>query len=456
MKSLPQELLSSLSFIKEFDPEAFQAAHLQSSSTSIRLHPQKPAALKFDTDIKVPWCDEGIYLTERPLFTTDPLFHAGAYYVQEASSMFLSHAIKEIFPDKNHLRVLDLCAAPGGKSTLAASLLGESSLLISNEVIRTRATILEENVVRWGYTNNWVTSNDPKDFGKLTGYFDLIVVDAPCSGSGLFRKDQKALENWSMDNVALCAARQKRILTDVWDSLKENGVLIYATCSYSPEENEEILDWISELFDVSSIDISLKTEWNIVVTHSAKKQFSCYRFFPDKVHGEGFFIAAIRKNNAVPSPKIPKNKPSSTEKIKQLSKSILTEKDQCFIESDNGWKAILKEHEQDYLLLKSNLYLRKTGVNIGAFTAKEWIPDHEVAMSIDRHKDLPAKETDRETALRFLKKEDIGSMELHKGWYLVTYQGLSLGWIKSLGNRSNNYLPKHWRIRMELPPEDQA
>ncbi len=454
MKLLPRALLSSLSFIEEFNLNEFQEAHRHPSATSLRFHPRKITPAIAGTT--VPWCETGIYLSERPLFTTDPVFHAGGYYVQEASSMFLDHAVKQLFPEQTQLRVLDLCAAPGGKSTLLASLLTENSLLISNEVIRTRAAILEENTVRWGYTNHWVTSNDPKDFGTINGYFDLMVVDAPCSGSGLFRKDPKALENWTMENVTICAARQKRILADAWNCLKENGVLIYATCSFSPQENEEILDWLSDEFEVSSIPLRTEKKWNIVETFSYKNRLCGYRFFPDKLRGEGFFIAAIRKNSVSSPTKIPKEKPSSLEKIKEYSKTILTENNWHFIESPDGWKAILKEHEADYRLLKSRFYLRKTGVNIGTFTPKEWIPHHEVAMSIDRYKDLPAKEVDRETALRFLKKEDIGSRELPKGWYLVTYQGLSLGWIKSLGNRSNNYLPKHWRIRMELPPEDQA
>ena len=453
---LPETILQSLSNVKDFDSAAFQEAHLHPPATSIRLHPAKQANLPFEQTIPVPWCQDGIYLSERPVFTLDPLFHAGSYYVQEASSMFLDHAVKQLFPDRDHLRVLDLCAAPGGKSTLLASLLGEKSLLISNEVIRSRATILEENAVRWGYSNNWVSSNDPKDFGKLSGYFDLIVVDAPCSGSGLFRKDEKALENWSQANVLHCAARQKRILADVWDSLKEDGVLIYATCSYSPEEDEEIIDWINDELGAAALTVPLKKDWNIVESISPKNHFPCYRFFPDKVRGEGFFIAAIRKNRSAPSLKAPKARLAPQEKVGQLSKTILEDKDWSFIETGEGWQAFLKDHETDYLQLKTFLYLRKTGVTIGNFTPKEWIPHHELAMSIDKHSALQTVDVNRETALRFLKKEDTGNMELPKGWYLVTYQGLSLGWIKSIGSRNNNYLPKNWRIRMELPPEDQA
>ncbi|HEY1033070.1 MAG TPA: RsmB/NOP family class I SAM-dependent RNA methyltransferase, partial [Flavipsychrobacter sp.] len=229
MIHLPEILLKNLQGVKGFNKEAFIAAHQQAAVTSVRLNPYKVSGV-FHNAEKVPWCSEGRYLDARPVFTLDPLFHAGAYYVQEASSMFLQQALKATVPDNNNLRVLDLCAAPGGKSTLIASLLGKDSLLVSNEVIRTRASILEENMSRWGYMNTWVTSNDPKDFGKLKGYFDVIVVDAPCSGSGLFRKDERALGEWSEANVALCSGRQQRILADVWPALKEGGVLIYATC----------------------------------------------------------------------------------------------------------------------------------------------------------------------------------------------------------------------------------
>ena len=174
--------------------------------------------------------------------------------------MFLDYLIRALVPERKNLRVLDLCGAPGGKSTLLASLLDDSSLLISNEVIRSRATILEENAVRWGYTNNWVTSNDPKDIGRIGGYFDLIVVDAPCSGSGLFRKDQAALEDWTEANVQLCSQRQKRIIADVWPSLKEDGILIYATCSYSPEEDEQILDWLGSEYGVETFNVDVAAE----------------------------------------------------------------------------------------------------------------------------------------------------------------------------------------------------
>lgn len=452
MHKIPESLINNLKSVKGFDEKAFLEAHQQAPVTAVRLHPEKAASV-FKDGMSVPWCREGLYLKERPVFTLDPLFHAGAYYVQEASSMFLDYLVRSILPDRSGLRVLDLCAAPGGKSTLLASALEKSSLLISNEVIRTRASILEENIVRWGYTNNWVTSNDPKDFGKLEGYFDLIVVDAPCSGSGLFRKDERAVNEWSENNVLLCSQRQQRIISDVWSSLKESGFLIYATCSYSPQEDEEILDWLSESFAVSSVNVTFPKEWGII-TSVSKDELTGYRFFPDKVNGEGFFIAALQKKEAAEALALPRFKTLHDKKAAEQS-AFLTDSgnDLAVLKSKDEFIGIDRQHEPDFHLLNKLLYLRKTGVSLGNPANKEWLPAHDVALSIDRSKGIPSVAVTKEQALRFLKKEDMNLPLTEKGWMLITYEGLGLGWIKSLGNRLNNYLPKHWRIRMELPSE---
>lgn len=455
MKELPRELLHDLQTVKGFDEGPFIEAHRHAASTSIRLHPIKGTA-HFKGEERVPWCATARYLPHRPVFTLDPLFHAGAYYVQEASSMFLEHLVCSLFPDRNNLRVLDLCAAPGGKSTLLASLLDDSSLLISNEVIRTRASILEENVIRWGYTNNWVTGNDPRDFAKLPGYFDLIVVDAPCSGSGLFRKDERAMDEWSEANVELCSQRQQRILADVWPALKQDGILMYATCSYSPQEDEEILDWLMANFDVKPLEVIVPDAWGIVpvTTNSGAK---AYRFFPDKVKGEGFFIAALQKQEATATPRQPKFKAANDSKTRQPAAYLLNDKQYVFFQSDKeSYNAIYPQHEVDWHLLKDIVYLRKLGLNIGSPAQKEWLPSHEVALSIDKNNTIPSIALDKDKALRFMKKEEISLPAFDKGWYLVTFEGEGLGWIKSLGTRFNNYLPKHWRIRMELPPADWA
>ncbi len=252
---LPEKLISSLQEIKGFDKESFEKIHTSGEQiTSVRFNPKKSMVngqwsmekhqqlihhSQFTIHNKVPWSSHGYYLNERPSFTMDPFFHAGLYYVQEASSMFLEEVIKQTVDLSKPLRILDLCAAPGGKTTLIQSLINTKSLLVANEVIKSRVNIATENIIKWGTDNVIVTNNDPKDFLRLENYFDVIVVDAPCSGSGLFRKDNNAINEWSEENVILCNQRQQRISADVMPSLKQNGILIYSTCSYSKEEDEE-------------------------------------------------------------------------------------------------------------------------------------------------------------------------------------------------------------------------
>jgi 16S rRNA C967 or C1407 C5-methylase (RsmB/RsmF family)/NOL1/NOP2/fmu family ribosome biogenesis protein len=448
---LPQTLLKQLEPIKGFDQQAFLLAHDTAAPVSVRLHTIKGKDLYGSNEI-VPWCSDGRYLAERPVFTLDPLFHAGAYYVQEASSMFLHHVLKHILQDRTGLRVLDLCAAPGGKSTLIASLLSADSLLVCNEVIRTRAAILEENIARWGYMNTWVTGNDPREFSKLTGYFDVIVVDAPCSGSGLWRRDHNALNEWSDANVQLCGERQQRILADVWPSLKEDGILIYATCSYSPQEDEEILAWLKNTYSVETVRVPISAEWGIVQVEA--DGLCGYRFFPGQLKGEGLFMAALRKKEDARPAKPPKARSLHDKKIAQQAAFLLHDLEALYIPSGhNEYSAIHPAHEQDVLILSQCLYLRRVGLPLGGPSAKEWMPAHDVALAIDGATQLPSIEVDRQQALTYLKREDMGLADIPKGLLMVRYNGLGLGWVKALGNRMNNYLPKHWRIRMELPDQ---
>lgn len=446
--NIPLSLISELQHISGFNAQNFLAAHNQPAPVSIRRHPVKGSNL-YPSLPQVPWCYTGTYLPERPIFTLDPLYHAGAYYVQEASSMFLHHILMHAIDGRSGLRVLDLCAAPGGKSTLTAAALDAQSLLISNEVIRSRASILEENISRWGYSNTWVTSNDPRDFGKLQGYFDIIIVDAPCSGSGLWRKDPAALNEWSEANVQLCAARQQRILADVWPALKTGGILIYATCSYSPQEDEDILDWLAANYDVTSVRPTINNDWGIEETVS-QNQMTGYRFFPGKVKGEGFFIAAIAKNSAEGGLKVPNFKSSRDKKIQEATKHFFNKELLLIPGRDGAYNAIDPLHEPDVHLLQKAVYLRKTGIEAGSPAAKEWLPAHDIALSINASPDLAFVDVEKEDALRFLKREEMGIPQPAKGWYVVRHNGLGLGWIKALGNRSNNYLPKQWRIRMDI------
>ena len=241
--------------------EDFAAAHGVAPPVSIRLNPRKPREQDFQGP--VPWSLYGRYLAQRPSFTFDPAFHAGAYYVQEASSMFLEQAFLQIGGSTEELIVLDLCAAPGGKSTHLLSLMSSDSVLVSNEVIRSRASILSENIQKWGHHNAVVTSSDPQYFTALDSLFDIVVVDAPCSGEGLFRKDPAAIGSWSPENIALCARRQQRILEDVWPAIKSGGYLIYATCTYNQQENEENLSWLLSRGDAESVAIRINPGWNV-------------------------------------------------------------------------------------------------------------------------------------------------------------------------------------------------
>lgn len=447
---LPPSLINSLQGTPGFDEAAFVHAHQQPAPTSVRLHPLKGAAL-FSEAAVIPWHPQGRYLSERPLFTADPLFHAGAYYVQEASSMVLRHFWSQLFEGRNGLRVLDLCAAPGGKSTLLASELDKRSLLICNDAIRSRAGILDENITRWGYTNTWVTSNDPRDFGRLPGYFDAVLIDAPCSGSGLFRKDERALNEWSPEAVQLCAARQQRILSDAWPCLKEGGVLLYATCSYSPQEDEAILNWLRATHEVDGITVKMPEAWGIIPINAGG--LTGYRCFPDKVKGEGFFIAALRKTASEQTFYYPRYRAAKQKRSEEAVRELLRPAAYTVLEdARRAAQAIFAEHEPDYHLLNEVVYLRRAGVRLGQAAQKDWIPEHDVSLSIDRNTAVPQWQLSREEAIQFLRKEEMAPPAgLTKGWYVASYEGRGLGWAKILSARVNNYLPKGWRIRMELP-----
>ena len=452
-KEIPVALLASLKDLEGFDEIPFVQTHQSGQQVvSIRINPAKfdIGQVSFNVEAKVPWSSNGYYLTERPSFTTDPLFHAGAYYVQEASSMFLEEAIRQSCDLKQTLRVLDLCAAPGGKSTLVQSLISDESLLVSNEVIKPRANILSENMTKWGAANVVVTNNDPIHFQRLPDFFDLIVVDAPCSGSGLFRKDPDAIDEWSTSNVELCSQRQQRILADIMVSLKPGGVLIYSTCSYSKAEDEEIEDWLIEHQSVSNIRLLFNQEWGIVETISSKYKSYGYRFYPDKVKGEGFFIAVFKKQEGFTVSKEIKAKTKPTLLGKAQQELIYT-----YIQQPDKYRFVFWQDEvlafpasmyEAILLLQSVLYLKKAGVKIGSIIRNELIPDHEWAISSIAATLLQKVEVEKETALQYLRRKDIEINSDMKGWAIITYLGISLGLVKILPGRINNYYPKEWRI----------
>lgn len=442
---LPQGFLNSLNGIKGFDIEAFEKVHQSYEQvTSIRINTSKLSIenCQLSIDNKVPWTEFGYYLNERPSFTFDPLFHAGCYYVQEASSMFLEQALKQTVDLSKSLRVLDLCAAPGGKSTHIQSLISKDSLLVSNEVIQSRVNILKQNIIKWGYENVVVTNNDPKDFAKLENYFDVIVVDAPCSGSGLFRKDPEAIEEWSEKNVELCSHRQKRILNDVLPALKKEGILIYSTCSYSKKEDEDIAEWMMNELLIANCQLSIENNWNITKTDFG------YRFWPDKVKGEGFFIACFKKRNGERDLFFRiKNKPfATTKKEMAVIEKWLNKDSFSFIKQKNIVHAIPEKLFSDIAFLAEKLNVKYYGVEVGEIVGEKLIPDHSLAMSNIVNENISSAELNPEQAIEYLKKKELKLSIDEKGWMLVKYKGHSLGWINVLPNRINNYYPKELRI----------
>jgi 16S rRNA C967 or C1407 C5-methylase (RsmB/RsmF family)/NOL1/NOP2/fmu family ribosome biogenesis protein len=455
--TLPTALIDSLKGVPGFDDTSFTAVHASGDLlVSVRINDAKvtdPGSMPFLQNVlaeKVPWSSNGYYLQKRPLFTIDPLLHAGAYYVQEASSMFLEQALRQSCDLSKPLKVLDLCAAPGGKSTLIQSLLHPDSLLVSNEVIKTRAGILVENISKWGGVNVVVTNNDPRDFKKVPGFFDCIVIDAPCSGSGLFRKDSNAIAEWSEQNVELCSQRQQRILADVLDALKPGGILIYSTCSYSVAEDEAIADWVKDHAESHSIRLSINQAWGIEETVSEKHHCYGYRFYPDKVKGEGFFITVFKKDDAAHTENYKKAtaKPTLANKREiDIAANYLTPNELfSFLKFQDDVLAIPTVLLEEVLTLQQNLYIKKAGVNMGSIIRNELIPSHEWALSTVAAGILPRMEVDETTALDYLRRKDIVIDTGLRGWTLLVYADLPLGLVKILPNRLNNYYPKEWRI----------
>ncbi|MBI3483313.1 MAG: rRNA methyltransferase [Bacteroidetes bacterium] len=428
------------------DWEKFVAAHQQPSPTSIRTNPKKCPSKELE---KIPWTDFGYYLNERPSFTFDPLFHAGSYYVQEASSMFLEHVLKQTIDLSQPLRVLDLCAAPGGKSTHLLSLLRDNSLLVANETIRARATILAENICKWGNVNAVVTNNDPEDFQRLNGFFDVIVIDAPCSGEGLFRKDQNSMNEWSEENAELCSLRQQRIVNQIWPALKQNGILIYSTCTYNPKENEGNLSRLVAENKSESLKLKVESGWG--VEEIQIENINGYHFYPHKTKGEGFFISVLQKKEeqseiTAHTKKIFDHPPKKI--IERLS-SWFTNPDTIeFALHEELILALPKKYLFDIALLNKALRVIQKGTAIATAKHDKLIPEHSFALSNEINVDnFPSIEVTLEQAITYLRKDVLNLSTDKTGFTLLKYQDTPIGWVNHLGNRCNNLYPSNWRIR---------
>jgi 16S rRNA C967 or C1407 C5-methylase (RsmB/RsmF family)/NOL1/NOP2/fmu family ribosome biogenesis protein len=450
----PVKFTERLKQQKYIDAQELVEALDKPAPVSIRLNPGKWPGMPVNSE-RVPWAGNGYYLDPRPLFTLDPLFHAGCYYPQEASGMFLEQIYNQVIKDKRNIRVLDVCGAPGGKSTHLSSLIGSGGLLVANEVIRSRTGILAENITKWGYGNTIVTNSDPEGFSELRGYFDMILVDAPCSGEGMF-SDLSVRNEWSPENTALCSDRQKRIVMDIWPSLKENGILIYSTCTFNPEENEEIIRWLSDKTKAQPVRIDIsKFEGITEINHCG---ISGYGFYPGKIKGEGLFISVLKKPGDSPGINIPRpgkddNKVTDNDS-KTAAKLIDSNLQNLYRNGDIVYELSLPVEE--YRFLRNHLRVIKAGTALFKSRRDDFTPLHDLALYCNIKDDaFPKIELDYQQSVTFLKKENLTLRESVHGWILLAYKGVNLGFAKNIGSRINNYFPMEWRIRMSVQNDSE-
>lgn len=435
----------TMSLFGEERYRCFAAALEEEPVVSVRVNNRKPQAT-FD-GVAVPWAPEGCYLESRPAFTADPLFHAGCYYVQEASSMFLGQVVKQLVTEP--VRALDLCAAPGGKTTHLSQLLPAGSLLVSNEPMPLRAQVLAENVIKWGSPASVVTKNEPADFSSFRNFFDLIVVDAPCSGEGMFRKDTFAVEQWSPSVVKQCATCQEQILSDIWDCLRPGGLLVYSTCTFNREEDEERVEWIATELGASPQSIEVDPSWGVTGSLT-KAHLPVYRFIPGYTRGEGFFIAVLRKNGEglLSQPRSPKIQPLSSKMKSEVQNWVKDQSMFDFVMQGENILALPRLHTTAILALQQKMRVLHAGLSLATVKNNKLIPSHSLAMSYALNKDaFYCVEVEREQALFYLHRETINLQTAPMGYILLTYKGTPLGFVKNIGNRANNMYPAEWRIR---------
>ena len=464
MMELPAAFIDRTRRLLGSDYDRFEHALGTESPVSIRLNPAKSRLVEAPGEV-VPWSQWGYYLPERPAFTFDPCFHAGAYYVQEAASMFLHRVIDQYIDTP--VRYLDVCAAPGGKSTDAMASLPAGSLVVSNEVVPNRAYILAENMVKWGSPYSIVTRNEAADFAPLDGYFDVVATDVPCSGEGMFRKDPNAIAEWSPAGVGRCAERQRQILTDIWPALRPGGLLIYSTCTYNTEENEEMVLFLMNQLGAIPLAVDTDPAWGIAP--ALMPGVIAYRFMPHRTRGEGLFMAVLQKPGKpddslrarlLDTPSGKRNKkgkaPAPATSVPDEWRHRLAHPDNFdFVSRNDTFLAIPREYRADYQLLDRHLTLLHAGIALATAKGRDYIPHPSLALStaLDPEKS-PRFEADLATALAYLRRKSIVlPPDLPRGYLLVAYHGFPLGWVKNLGNRANNLYPQEWRIRSGYTPD---
>ncbi len=410
---------------------------------SIHLHPHKKHDFMTGYSLTpVAWSSYGMYLDARPKFTLDPSFHAGAYYVQEASSMSIEAAVRQAIDSIHQPKVLDLCASPGGKSTLLLSILNGRGLLVSNETIQSRLSSLEHNLTKWGYSNQIITSVDPDRLKELPDYFDLILVDAPCSGEGLFRKDPSSRLEWTPDKAHQCVLRQQRILNHAMSALKPGGHLIYSTCTFNPAENIQQVQYMSSYGMSSQIIAELEKSGLTKIELGAN---AGYQIYPHIDRGEGFFLASLQKESGEGQHGFTR-RPLDWCPIPDDARTYLkSEEYRCFIHKEI-YHLIDPTMEEALEYLSNKLRIVRAGIPLGHFRPGHFAPDHGLSQSIVLADHIPSIALDLNQSISYLKKNSIPNETAQRGYHLVTYQGLGLGWCKAVPNRLNNLYPQAYRI----------
>ena len=457
---LPPDFIQELACLLGNDEASLLAAAVASASapTSIRLNPRKPMAadrLPAPVAGRVPWCDSGRYLAERPAFTWHPLLHAGCYYVQEASSMYIEQAWRRIAEDTMPRRVLDLCAAPGGKSTLWRTLLPDDCLLVANEPIRPRASVLAENLLKWGHPNVVCTMAYPGEFAPLGSYFDVVAADVPCSGEGMFRKDTGAVEEWSAEAVERCAARQMQIVRDVWPALRDGGWLVYSTCTYNSWENEDNVARICSELGAECVTMAQCADWGVAGDTTGRGLSVCH-FFPHKVKGEGFFLALLRKTSTAPVWKEKKRKapaclpPAPPQVAAGMLRQLEAEaRYVCLTEADGSLSAVDEAAADGVRSICARVRHLLAGVPLASPKGRKWVPSQGLALSVIRRGgSYPEAALSLTQAQAYLRREAL-TLEAgaERGYVLATYEGHALGFLHNIGARANNLYPAEWRIR---------
>lgn len=414
---LPDQFINRMEGMLGEEAQDFLTAMQENPSVSIKLNRRKtldPSVTGYEGLTPVSWCDSGYYIPERPKFTLNPLLHAGVFYVQDASSMVYETIAEKIIPAAldtgNPLRILDMCAAPGGKTTSLINALPDGSIVVANEFVGSRASVLYENLTKWGYPDFVVTNSPTSAFTRLGEVFDIVAVDAPCSGEGMMRKEEVAVSQWNEGLIKLCADLQREILDNAISVLKPGGFLIYSTCTFNTVENEDNLRWLAEDKGLIPVDMRFPPEWGI--SEGIDTPYPCMRFMPHKTRGEGLFVAVLRKEGDYPRARV-------------LSQS-----------------GFMK-------LLKASVKVIAEGIPLTTLKGKDHAPSSESVLATNFTRDsLPEIEVDENTALSYLRHEALRLPEnIGRGFVTIKYKGFPLGLVKNIGNRANNLYPSRWRIK---------